>query len=249
MMSLVKIGFSDLVKKQYLFKLRAYSGIFSTLIVLQALGIFFSIIGGSSSGTWSTNIEITVSYKSAEQVIVFTLIWIFISAILITTKAYREDDFTFVTNRKSNNLANGLILLTASLIGGITAYLSGFLIKVIMRFFNYNYIAVSGLPPTWLELISGIVALVLILLLVSVVGYLAGNVIQMNRIFTVILPVLVIGFLALVNNVGNGRLGVEIFSFYFAESSILLFMVKTIVTTVLLFIFSLLVSNRQEVRI
>lgn len=248
-MSLTKIGFSDLVRRQYLFKLRAYSGVFTTLMVLQALGILFSVLGGNSSGTWSTKVEITVSFYSAEQVIMFTMLWIFISAILITTKAYREDDFTFVTNRKSNNLANGLFLITASLIGGLTSYLSGFLIKVIMRFFNGNYLAVSGLPSTWFELFSGIVALLLLMLLLSMLGYLIGNIVQLHKVFIVLLPVLFIGFLSLANNLGDGKLGTNIFSFYFAEASILIFTVKVITTSTLLFIFSLIISSRQEVRL
>lgn len=248
-MSLTKVGLGEIVKKQYLFKLRAYSGMFSTLMVLQAIGIFFSTLGGSSSGTWSSNVSVTVTYYSAEQVMIFTMLWIFISAILITTRAYREGDFTFVTSRMSNNLANGLMLLTASLIGGLSSYLSGFLIKVIIRFFDLSYLASTGLPPNWLELISGILAIILMMMLIGSLGYIIGTVIQLNKMFMVILPVLFIGFLFLANNVGDRNLAIELFNFYFEESSLILFTIKIVITTILLFIVSFTISNKQEVKL
>lgn len=249
MMSLTKIGIGELVKKQYFFKLRAYSGIFTTLIVLQAIGIFFSVLGGDSSGTASSKIELTVTSYSSEQVIIFTMIWIFISAILITTKAYREDDFTFVSNRMSNNLANGLVLLTASLLGGVTSYLSGFLIKIITRFFDHNFLALTGLPSTKTELISGVSSIILIMVLLSSIGYLVGTIIQVSNVFIVILPALFVGFLFLADNVGNSNIAFQVFEFYFNEPSILLFTMKMVVTSVLLYIGASIISNRQEVRL
>lgn len=56
------------------------------------------------------------------------------TGILITTKAVRYDDFTFVSNRLSSNLANILFLLTASAIGGAAAVTAGFLLKIIAFF-------------------------------------------------------------------------------------------------------------------
>lgn len=249
MMSLTKIRLGELVKKQYTFKLRAYSGIFTTLMVLQAIAIFFSIIGSNSSGTWSSHIGVTANYYSADQVIVFTMLWIFISSILITTQAYREDDFTFVSNRVSNNLANALILMTASIIGALTSYLSGFFIKVIVRYLGVILLPTTGLPSTVRELISGIVAIILIMILISAIGYLVGVIVQINKIFMVVLPALFIGFLFIANNVGDSNVAISIFNFYFNESSIIFFTIKVFITSTLLLIASFGISNRQEVRL
>lgn len=249
MMSLTRINLGKLVQKQYLYKLKSFSGVFTTLMILQAIGIFFSVVGGDYFGSSSSKITVNVQFFSAEQVILFTMLWMFFTAIIITTKAYREDNFTFVTNRLSNNLANGLFLLTASIIAGTTSYLSGFLVRIIMRFFNGLHIGVTGLPDTLYELSSGLIGLMLIFLILAVIGYLVGTLVQLNRIFIVILPVVFFGFTMLSDALGEKNIAAELFNFYFTESSIVLFAVKIIATSIILFVMSTLLSNRQEVRL
>lgn len=248
MMSLTKIDFNTLIKKQTSFKFRAYSGIFTMLIVVQAIGIFSSLLGGSSMSIGSSNVSLTVTFYSADQVIMLTMLWIFISSILLTTPTYRNDDFIFVSNRTSSNLANGLFLLTASIVGGLTSVLSGYLIKLIIRFFDYTLLPVTGLPASSKEFFSGVIASILIMVLLSSLGYFLGMIAQLHKNFNFILPILFFGLLYVLGSVGDGKLLLAAFSFYFAESSIILFIIKIVLTSVLLFISSVMISNRQEVR-
>ncbi len=120
------------------------------------------------------------------------MIWAFMSAIVMTTKAYRYDDFTFVANRLSSSLANGLFLITASLVGGITAMLSGNVLKIIVFAMNEQVVSSSVEPQEWL---LGFVAACIYMLLFAALGYLVGLLTQLHKVFVFILPVLLFGAL------------------------------------------------------
>lgn len=250
MMSLTTISMGSLVAKQYQFKLKAYVGLFNSLMVLQLLAILFSFGGsGQSGGSGGYGLQVSISYYSADLVVVFTILWAFISAILITTKAYREDDFTFVTNRVSGNLSNVLLLGTASILGGATALMAGYLIKVLMYYvFDYNQVIGIGPGPSLQEFLIGLVATILTVFLFSSLGYLIGTLVQQNRIFVIVLPVIFFGLLI----VGEQTLKiyplVSIGEFYFQESSFWLFLSKVLITIALLFSGAVMMSNRMEVR-
>lgn len=135
-MSFTQTSLVDVVRKQYAFKLKAYLLAFGTLVGLQLLAIFFSFGGVANMGTGSDDLEMNVTLYSADIVIVFTMLWAFITGILLTTKAYRYDDFAFVTNRVSSHLANALFLVTASIVGGMCAILCRFPLKVYIYYFE-----------------------------------------------------------------------------------------------------------------
>ena len=103
-MSLSRTSLMEVVKRQYLFKLKSFIQVFMTLVVLQLLAMLFSFNGVGMMGSSNGSVEMDIQYYSADIVVVFTMLWAFITAILITTKAYRNDDFAFVTNRLSSNL-------------------------------------------------------------------------------------------------------------------------------------------------
>jgi hypothetical protein len=248
-MSLPRVRMLDVVKKQYFYKLKAYIQVFLTLVILQVLAILFSFNGFGMSGTSSNSIEIEVHYYSADIVVAFTMLWGFITAILITTKAYRNDDFVFVTNRMSSNLSNMLFLLTASIIGGITAMLSTYLMKVIMYFFvgdilvkSTNAIAATN------ELLVGAIATIFYVFLFCALGYFIGTLVQISKIFVILLPALLFGSLFLDAARGSAGIVQNVFEFIFTESSILLFIVKIIIAVGFLFSGAVILSNRMEVR-
>ncbi|WP_404450963.1 hypothetical protein LG329_11515 [Virgibacillus necropolis] len=249
-MSLTTISTGNLVRKQFQYKMKAYIGVFSSLMVLQILAILFSLGGsGGSGGSGSHGISINVRYYSASIVVVFTMLWAFISAILITTKAYREDDFTFVTNRVTANLSNIVFLGTASIIGGVTAVLSGYLLKVVMYYVpdSGQFIGISS-GPSPLELLFGLFATILFVFMFSSLGYLVGTLVQLHKIFVVVLPVVFFGYITF----GEQRIGIhpliQLGEFYFQETSFPLFLSKAVITIAILFTGSVLLSNRMEVR-
>ncbi|MFF2446973.1 hypothetical protein ACFVSW_07700 [Neobacillus sp. NPDC058068] len=250
-MSLTRVRLIDIVKKQYVYKLKAYSQVFMSLIFLQLLAVFFSMNGIGGGGGSHGSIQVKYSYFSGDYVVAFTMLWGFIMAITITTKAHRNDDFVFVTNRVSSNLSNALFLLTASVIGGVTALLSSYLIKVIVFYFiNDVFIkstAASMSAP--MELLLGIFSTILYVFLFSALGYLVGTLVQISKVFAVLLPAAFFGGLILDGLRGKSGIIANLFAFFFTESSLALFSVKIIVTAVLLFAVAIALSNRREVRL
>ncbi|QCJ40950.1 hypothetical protein FAY30_02950 [Bacillus sp. S3] len=248
-MSLTRVSLTDIVKKQFVYKMKAYSQVFMSLMFLQLLAVFFSLNGVGGMGAGSGSVEIQVKYFSPDYVAAFTMLWGFITAILITTKAYRYDDFVFVTNRISSNLSNAVFLLTASVIGGITAMLSSYLLKVIVYYFisdvSINSSAVLAAP---MELLLGIFSTLLYVFLFCALGYLVGTLVQISKAFTVLLPAVFFGGLIFDGLRGKSGAVAYVFEFFFTESSLTLFFVKIIVAAGLLFSGTFVLSNRLEVR-
>lgn len=246
MMSLKKISLAEIVKKQYMYKLKANIDSYSSLIGIQLLAILFSFGGVMNSGSMIGNVEIDVKYYSADIVIVFTLISAFVTAITITTKPYRNQDFSFVTNRLSSNLSNILFLLTTSILGAVTAILSGNIIRVLIFFFyNQNSYSFSNGTESYF---TGIIITSFYIFLVSSIGYFIGTLVQMNKLFVVLVPVVIFGSMFIEASQGKIPTMVSIFQFYIAESTIFIFILKTLLTTVLIFIASTAILNRMEVR-
>lgn len=249
MMSLSKPSLINVVKKQYTYKLKSYIQVFSTLIFVQLLAILFSFGGVGMMGSSSDRIEVDIHFFSADIVVAFTMLWAFITAIIITTKAYRNDDFLFVTNRISSNISNLMFLITASFIGGITAMLSSHLMRVIMYFFigqkSVNGTSVRDVP---IELVLGISTTIFYVFLFCAIGYFVGTLVQLNKIFVILLPALFFGILFLGEGSGNAGVAKFVFEFIFTESSLPLFFAKVIVVSGLLFSSAFVLSNRMEVR-
>ena len=246
-MSLTNVRMFDIVKKQYVFKVKSYTQVFMSLMILQVIAILFSFGGVGMAGSSSSSFEIDIHYYSADFVVVFTLLWGFITSILITTKAYRTDDFAFVTNRLTSGLSNLLFLLTASLIGGVTAMLSSYLIKDIMYFFRgMSFISTSHTIAAPAEFLLGLFTTALYVFLFSALGYLIGTLVQLYRGFIVLLPALLIGGLFLA-----AALKVDTFTFVyqllFTESSLVIFIVKIVIIAGVSFSSAFFLSNRMEV--
>ena len=245
-MSLFKPSTFNIVKKQYAYKLRAYIQVFMSLVFIQMLGILFSFNGVGMSGGGSNTLGVNVHYYSADIVVAFTIVWAIISAILITTQAYRNDDFVFVTNRLSSNFSNILFLLTASIVGGITAIMSTYVMKVLMYVLGRTEYLSSSIAVT--EMIIGFGATILYVLLGTAIGYFIGTLVQLNKVFVVLVPGVLIGLIVLGAGSMNGELLQAVFKFVFMESSFALFFIKIIILVILLFSSSTLLSNRLEVR-
>jgi hypothetical protein len=248
-MSLTKVRMVDVVKKQYHFKLKAYIQVFMTLVILQLLAILFSNNGVGMMSSGSGTIELEVHYYTADIVVAFTMLWGFITAINITTKAYRNDDFVFVTNRVSSNLSNTLFLLTASIIGGVTAMLSTYLMKVIMYFLAGDLFGKStNVIASPIEFLVGLFATILYIFLFCALGYLVGTLVQISKIFVVLLPAILFGSLFFAEARGNAGIIQNVYEFLFTESSFPLFIVKMIVAVGVLLSSAFILSNRMEVK-
>jgi hypothetical protein len=249
MMSLTNITLGDVVKKQFQFKLHAYSGVYLSLVVLQLIGVLFSLGGVGSSGGGTNTINYNMNYYSGDIVIFFTILWGFIVSILVTTSAYRNDDFTFISNRLSSDLSNYLFLILASLIGAFTALLSSFLLKTlvfILPGFEVLHYYSSEISPT--EYILGFVTTFLYIILLAALGYLIGNLVRLNPLLKILIPVVFFGYLFVGGMFAEVSGLTAVIEFFISETDPVLFILKSAATAALLLAVSAWINSRVEVR-
>lgn len=249
-MSLTEPRLTDIVKKQLRYKLNAYTGIFSSLLVMQLIGIFMGFNAGGGGGSRNGNtLTFAYSLASGDMPVIFTLIWAFSMGILVTTIAYRNDAFSFVSNRLSHHLSNFLLLLVASSIAGITAALAGSIIKFISLFSkDLLFSETIGLTASPFDFLIQIATLIVYMILFTGLGYLIGSFIQLSKL---VIPILIVGLFILpmfgLNVYGSGIIE-KMVVFFGTETSFPIFLVKVIATVLVLFIISILCTNKLEVR-
>lgn len=245
MMSLVKVNFRALIKNQVRFKIRSNSNMVVSLAMIQLIGVLFSLNGVAQMG----NNIITINYYSADLVIIFTLIWAFLTGITFTTKSLREEDLVYIGNRLSSGIANVIYFIMVSVIGGITALMTSPVIHVVNYYFFNTKSFISLQPSVPLSAyIYGTVATILYVLLFISLGYLIGSLVQKYKIFIWILPIVIIG-LGIVLSLKEKHIVNILGEFYFEETSILFLTFKIVMTVFAMLALSIFISNRQEVRI
>ncbi|MQR95969.1 hypothetical protein [Fictibacillus phosphorivorans] len=246
-MYLAEVKTWDIVKKQYRYKLKSYFGVFTSLIVIQLLAVLFSFNGTGMGGGSSNSLSYEFYYYTSDIILVFMMIWAFITAIIITTRAYRYDDFSFVTNRTISQISNILFLISASIFAGITVYLSTHLFQILAFYFKDNYsIIVDSLSFT--EFVMGMITSILYIFLFASAGYLVGILIQLHKGFLLIIPTILFGGLILDGIGGDPRIFVNITKFFGDETSFLLFICKVAIVSAILLLASIGIANRMEVR-
>jgi hypothetical protein len=247
-MYLAEVQARDIIKKQYQFKLKSYLGVFSSLIIIQCIAMLFSLSGtGSMSGGSSSGLTYYVSDYSGILIFIFMMIWGFITAIIITSKAYRYDDYSFVTNQMISHFSNILFLLSASVLGGLTVFLSTKLFHLVCIIIMPEKIIIYE-QLTVLELVTGILCTVLYLILFTSIGYLVGMLVQLSRLFTFILPILFFGILILDGLHGRPSILPSIGKFFVNEASVIVFTFKIMVSSAIVYWAAILISKRVEVR-
>ena len=249
-MFLTKTSLLNVTKTQYRYKLKAYIGLFGTLAAVQAIAILLSLGGMGGASTGDNTIFFSIKMLSNEMIVFFTFFWIFVVSVILTTRDYRDGDAMFVSNRLSSNLANGTFLLTCCLAGGLSAVLSGVVLRLAVFFSSGGAGIVSRnffMTPT--ELAAGVAVSTLYLLLFGAAGYLCGMLVQYSKVFVVMFPSLFFGLLILAGR--DDRIGevlLPAINFVVQESSLILLALKIILIAVVIFGIASLLSNRTEVR-
>ena len=239
MMSLQEVSLVSVSLKQYFYKLKANLGLVNALIILQIITLFISFGGVSGMASSDGALSFSVKYYSANIAIGVTFAWIFFVAISLTTKQYKNLDFTFVTNRASSNLSNIGFLLSACIFGGVASGLFGALLRVVMYFaFDRSQIVMEGFYPAYADLLLGMAVAILYMFLIAAIGYFVGVLTQINIILAMIIPAVffVLGLFQ------------TIFGFFTSKISLPLFAAQISIISIVLFGCSILLSNRMEVR-
>ncbi|MFD1020890.1 hypothetical protein [Thalassobacillus hwangdonensis] len=238
----------QIIKTLTKYKIRAHSGSFTAMIAIQVLAALFSMGGLSGYSGSSGYINYSIDSYSGNLIHGFMMIWAFMSAVLLTTKSYRYEDFAFVTNRFTSNLSNMLFLGFACVIGGVTTFLASLGLKVIVISFVAESYMVSEEIAT-VTYLYGLLATILYFILAASLGYLIGSLVQINRAFIAGIPILIFGTVFLSDQMMDQQpLFEQLFAMYFRETSFIFFLVKIVLTIILCFGASTLIMNKMEVR-
>mgnify|MGYP006918103124 CR=1 FL=1 len=246
--SLTEAGLFEVVKSQYLYKMKSRLGLFLSMAGMQVMGLLFSLGGVMSFSMGSQYIDLSVRYFSSDLVITFTFIWLFVVAVLTTTKEYQNIDFTFIANRLSSNLSNAAFLATAALFGAFTAMLSGFLLRIIVYFKSGGYLLSQNFIAVPADVFTGIAVTLAYLLLIGSLGYFCGVLAQRSKVFIVLLGGLLFGLLVLAGRGYRLPAIFKAFEFFRLETSLALLALKVILAAALFYACSIVLSDRLEVR-
>ncbi|TDL31467.1 hypothetical protein E2R51_13970 [Jeotgalibacillus sp. S-D1] len=246
-MSLSNVSLGETIKNQYLYKITSYSDAVKSLMIVQLIAIMFTVSMVTSIGSMGDGLmHITINEYTIDATIVFMILWVFITSILVTTKSYQYEDFSFVTNRLSSQLANLLFLLTAVTAGVVSTIMSSYLIYyIVLIISDKQLLGGVNILASGSEMSFTAIVIFLYMLLASSAGYAAGALTQISRLFIPLLSaVLVMGSIFFANSTFLRTF----YSFYFSESSLLLFSAKCLVTSSILFAAAVFIMQSREVR-
>src|SRR5690625_667765 len=116
---------------------------------------------------------------------------------------------------------------------------------------SYSLVIGNGLTADLQTFFKGMLVTILFVFLFSALGYLVGTLIHLSKMFIVLLPVLLLGLIFIsfrAEQAGQVNPLASLFNFYFQESVFLLLFIKVVITSGLLFLSTMLLSHRLEVR-
>lgn len=235
---------SNIIKKQYLFKFKSNLDVFSSLVIMQLIAVVFSMGSTSSMGGTDGPFSYNVSFYSADVIIVFTFLWIFIAAITMTTKQNRYDDFSFVASRVSSSLSNLLFLLSLSVIGSIFAAMAGFLPRAFTLLFSEEVFYDTSLSLN--SFLISIAASILYMLLISAAGYFIGACVQISKLFILLFA----GLLIIVPGSESLSISIpiEVVEFFAFENQFWLFALKVLCFSAVFYTGATMIFSNLEVK-
>lgn len=240
-MSLANSSMYSIIKKQYLFKLKAYSWFFFIMICAQIIGILAVIFNMGGEMSFSNSIySIHIHRLSTIQVFILTLICIIGVIINLGFKEWKSIDYSFVSNNTTSDISNIAFLITYGLFGAVTYSLSAVIIRIV------KYISVGsgdileqGYYLTASDVFYSACSSFLYILLFASICYFYSILIHKSKIFIIVMFVCV----ALIPWPIWGCI-----TFYSREHSLLMFTIKVLVTAILLFTASIFLSESMEVQ-
>ena len=246
-MSLNEVNLFNVVKKQVKFKFFSYHIIWISLIFTQFFGILMSSVviqPTDPTGPYSETV-ITINTFDSTFLMIMTYVWIVAMAVFLGLATTKRSDFGFVTTRLSQFLSTIVMLIILAVVGAITVYLGNSLISLILMIFQ------AGIPMstqfTFLAHVANVTGVFGYLLLYAAVTYLAISLFQLNRF---VLPGLLVLNVLTINLASTYQLNHplrKLTKFFGEETSILVFVLKVVIVTTILFVSAWLVTRNREV--
>ena len=245
-MSLQEVSLYEVVRKQFVYKVKSYTGILQSLMVLQVIGLFIAASGSSGmTGGTRGSLNYSITFFSGTALTVMTILWIITNSILISTTAYKNDDFTFVSTRWSRHLANGIYIGFLAILGTLTSYLGINVLKIVYQLLQIE--AIYDLNLTYMEHFASLVTMFGYILLSGISAYFIGSILQFNKLFTIFGIIAIVALITVFNSFNQVNFYYSIGKFILAEESILAFLIKIGSICILMFSASWFVNKNQEV--
>ncbi|KMK75533.1 hypothetical protein [Alkalihalobacillus pseudalcaliphilus] len=239
------ISYREVIKKSVVYKMKSNLGYLLTLVIVQLVGLAFSAMATYTSG----NSFIRVETISADFVLGISFLWMFILGVQLINKDSRSNDVHFVINGTTQVISNVMILILASIICGLTSFMSGYILRVFHIIFGqidtYYYVTNTSISAV----VIGLSGMTLYAFVFGMIGYFISNLMQWYKVTILIVVMLVVGFDVLMEKVrGDYLLFESVKTLYFQQPSFLSFVVHVSLLVAVLFGVTILVARRLEVR-
>lgn len=244
-MSSQTIKFWPVVFKQFIFKWKANMDMFTGLAILQVVALLFSY-NGSGSFSYGSGVEFHI--YTSDIIVVFTMIWVLVIGVQILRPISGLTTYTMVANRKVDHTSNVIWLIVMSAIGTVTVLLANILLQFIMGYLGSDVSLLPEIQLTFSNYIAGALTTFIYLVFAGAVGYFFGVLSQWNQFIKIFIPFLIIGTLLIAPTIIPEDILIKVFSFIFLEKLLVVFVIKMLVIISLLFIASMGIGNRLEVR-
>lgn len=239
---------SQVILKQYGYKLKGHSGLIYSLIIVQLLAILLSL--GSSSGMSSNSdlISIAVRTYTGDILLICSLLWLMVVASLLGSQPYRSMEFSVVNNRLVSHASNILLLLTYAAYAGVTSTLAVIIHRLILSAtLKEGEFLLGGLQIIPQDLLLGIFVATLYFILVAATVYLIQSFSLHSKGLGIILWICFFAFGFGTVRIFDFNLG-KVLEFYAAETSLGVFVLKVFCTAVLFFGSSMLITKGMEAK-
>ncbi len=239
-----KVNLRTIVLMQYLYKLKGSSSLIHSLIFMQLLGLIFSLTPNGSMGAGSDFITVSVNLFSTNLLQIFSMVWMVGITNYFISSNYRRLELPLTHDSLSGHLSNILLILTIAIFAGTTSTLLSIPHRIILLFIysDSGEFFLDGISISPAALLLGVFVSTLYLLLLAALSYLIRAVIEVNRIFIVILPALFIGLAR-----PYQEFYAAVFNCFTAEPSLALFLLKAFMASAAFFALSFLITRKTEV--
>lgn len=244
MMSLSHPDLWSVVNKQFKYKWMSYKSVFQGLMIAQIIAMVFSLFGVASSSMGFGFIDLNIQYITGDFVFFFTCLWAFFISVALDRNENRLADQIFVTNSWSRHLANVVFIVIANMIGTITVVTASFFVKMIhIWIFGIDGFIFFG-EYTLPGMLIFFIITFFYLILFSSLGYLIGSIMRQGKLIKFGVVLFVGGPLIFTDN----SYLIPLFQFFGDESSVIWFILKILLTSMLAIGLTTLVSRRLEVQ-
>lgn len=236
-MSLNSVTTPQVIWKQVIWKCKAFSQSFITLIGILVVIQLLGWNGSGSSGGGSNQFSVYINYYSLDMIFIITCIWAFIQSLLMQGRIQHQDDYSFVTSRTVSNVSNSIVVTIYSFIATMIAIATLYISTLLYQLFSGIDLIRNGLIINPVE----VIVIFMLILLVAASGFFMGSAFHLSKFTGIGVVVLLVVLLNLT------PLGIASVIRFLFNGGDLLLILKALVGSILLFGLSTLILNRIEV--